>query len=113
MNTNNVILALACAAIMTAPGPVTSGAAPPPTSSSEATLEENFEKYVGYDGDPIIQVFRERGQDAVAFLARKVDSTNLTSRVKAVGALREMGPPFTGSETGVAALCAALNDPDD
>jgi HEAT repeat protein len=113
MNTNNVILALACAVIMTAIGSVTSEAAPPPESSPEATLEENFEKFLGYDGDPVIQSFRERGQDAVAFLARKAESKDLSSRVKAVKALRQMGPPFMGSETGVAALCAALNQPDN
>ena len=56
-------------------------------------LEENFEKFLGYDGDPVIQSFRERGQDAVVFLARKVESKDLTSRVKAVKALRQMGPP--------------------
>ena len=112
MNTNNAILALGCAAIMTAIGSGTSEAGPPPESSRGTTLEEDFETYVGSDRDPVIRNFRQRGQDAVAFLARKMESEDLTSRVKALGLLRQMGPPFAGSPTGIAALCTVLNDPD-
>ena len=81
-------------------------------SSHDKVLQAKFEQLRGYDGDPIVQDFRNIGQDAVAFLARKMESKDTDIRVKAVGALRQMRPPFTDSDVGLAALCAVLNQPD-
>lgn len=39
--------------------------------------------------------------------------TRAAIRIKAVGALRQMGPSFTGSDVGMAALMAALDHPDE
>ncbi len=83
-----------------------------PMSSQDKVLQAKFEQLRGYDGDPIVQDFRNIGQNAVAFLARKMESKDTDIRVKAVGTLRQMRPPFTGSDVGLAALCAALNQPD-
>ncbi|MBX3734943.1 MAG: hypothetical protein KF791_20395 [Verrucomicrobiae bacterium] len=103
-------------------------------------LQTQFDQLQGYTGDPVIQTLRDTGPDAVAFLARQMkrkDSVLLdwyvalwpklpvfiksklkqpvnatTIRVKAVGALRQMGTSFTGSEIGLVALTNALSHPD-
>jgi HEAT repeat protein len=112
MNMNHALHALACAAIIIAFGSVRSEAGSPPESSPEAALQQTFEKFIGTNSEPEVQIFREYGQDALAFLARKVEAKDLTSRVKAVAMLRDMGRPFTDSETGIATLCAALKQPE-
>jgi HEAT repeat protein len=80
--------------------------------SQDRMLQAKFHQLQGYDGDPVIQVFRDSGQEAVAFLARQMESKDSTIRVKAVGALRQMGTSFTASDIGLTALCAALNQSD-
>lgn len=103
-------------------------------------LEAQFDQLQGYTDDPGIPTLREMGPDAVAFLARQMkrqDSflqdqyialwpkmpTFLKARlkqpanaaaasVKAVTALRQMGPSFTGTDIGLAALRSALEHPD-
>lgn len=82
------------------------------TRSKDRILRAKFDQLQGYQGDPIIQIFRDSGPDAVAFLARQMESKDSTIRVKAVGALRQMGTSFTASDIGLAALCAALNQSD-
>ena len=80
--------------------------------SQSRTFQANFDKLQGYNGDPVIQSFRDGGQDAVAFLARKMQSNDASARVKAVGALRQMGSRYAASRAGITALCTALNQPD-
>jgi hypothetical protein len=80
--------------------------------SQDRLLQVKFDQFQGYDGDPVIQVFRDNGQKAVAFLARQMESMDSSIRVKAVGALRQMGRSYTDSNIGMAALCAALNQSD-
>jgi len=80
--------------------------------SQDKMFQAKFDQLQGYDGDPVIQVFRDSGQRAVAFLARQMESKDSSIRVKAVGALRQMRPPNTASNIGLTALCAALNDSD-
>lgn len=80
--------------------------------SKERMLQAKFHQLQGYDQDPVIQVFRDNGQEAVAFLARQMESKDSRVRVKAVRTLRQMGPSYTDSDIGLAALCAALNQPD-
>lgn len=82
---------------------------PSPQSSETKFLQERFDQFNGPDDDPAIQTFRNCGQTAVVFLARKIQSKKPAERVKAVSALRKMGPEFTGSSAGMAALCGALN----
>jgi HEAT repeat protein len=81
--------------------------------SQDRMFQAKFDQLRGYNGDPVIQSFRNRGQDAVAFLARQMESKDTIIQVKAVRALRQMGTSFTASDIGLAALCAALNHPDD
>jgi|GEM_PF-6790350 len=80
--------------------------------SQDRMLQAKFNQLQGYDGDPVIQVFRDNGQDAIAFLARQMKSKKSSIRIKAVGALRQMGTSFTASDIGLAALRAALNQSD-
>lgn len=80
--------------------------------SRDKTFQAEFARLQGYDGDPVIQTFRDGGRPAVAFLAQQMKSKDSAIRVKAVGALREMGPSFTSSGIGLGALCAALNQSD-
>ena len=80
--------------------------------AKDRMLKVKFDQLRGYQGDPVIQVFRDSGQKGVAFLALQMESKDSTIRVKAVAALRKMGPQFTASPVGMAALCAALNQPD-
>jgi len=80
--------------------------------SQDRMLQAKFDQLQGYDGDPVIQVFRDSGQKGVAFLARQMESKDSSIRVKAVGALRQMGRSYTASDIGLAALCAALNQSD-
>lgn len=80
--------------------------------AGDRILQAKFDQLQGYQGDPVIQTFRDSGPDAVAFLARQMESKDSTIRVKAVGALRQMGRSYTGSDIGLAALCAALNQSD-
>lgn len=75
-------------------------------------LQATFEQLQSFNTDAANQIFSARGQDAVAFLAQKIKSKDSSVRVKAVAALRKMGPEFTASPVGIAALCAALNQPD-
>jgi HEAT repeat protein len=75
-------------------------------------LLAQFTQLQGYQGDPVIQTFRDGGQEAVAFLARQMKSKDSATRIKAVGALRQMGITFTSSDTGLTALCAALAQSD-
>lgn len=104
------------------------------------TLQGWFDQFKGYDGDPVAQTLRDIGPDSVSFLAKRMvkndsflntqyvalwpklpafvksrlkrPNTAAEKRVKAVGALRQMGSPFTDSEAGLAALTTALNHPD-
>ena len=89
--------------------------------SQDRMLQAKFDQLQGYDGVPVIQVydqhaviqvFRDSGQMAVAFLARQMESKDSSIRVKAVSALRQMGRSYTASDIGLAALCAALNQSD-
>ena len=80
--------------------------------SQDRMLQAKFRQLQGYDGDPVIQVFRDSGQAAVIFLARQMKSKDSAIRAKAAGALRKMGSQFTSSDVGLAALCEALNQPD-
>jgi len=82
------------------------------SAAQAGILQAKFDQLQGYQGDPVIQVFRDNGQAAVAFLARQMESKDDSQRVKAVGALRQMGPAFTGTAAGLAALCTALNQSD-
>jgi HEAT repeat protein len=103
-------------------------------------VQTRFDQLQGYTGDPVIQRLRDVGPDAVAFLAYQMKHKDsvlrdryvalwpklpafvksrlkqpmsaAAIRVKAVGALRQMGPSFTGSEIGLAALTTALSHPD-
>jgi len=112
----------------------------PAESHQNKVLKAQFDKLQGYSGDPVIQTFRDMGPDAVAFLAlqmRRKDfflhdwyvafwpkmptflksrlrqpTSAAAARIKAVGALRQMGTSFTGSDTGLAALRCALEHPD-
>ena len=81
--------------------------------SQDRMFQAKFNQLQGFNGDPVIQIFRDSGQDAVAFLARQMKSKKISIRVKAVRALRQMGDPFTAADIGLAALCAALNQPDN
>lgn len=103
------------------------------------TLQARFDQLQGYTGDPVIQTLRDIGPDAVAFLAyqmKRRDSLRdryvalwpklpafvksrlkqpmsaAAIRVKAVVALRQMGPSFTGSDIALTALTTALDHPD-
>jgi hypothetical protein len=80
--------------------------------SQDRMLQAKFDQLQGYDGDPVIQVFHDSGQEAVAFLTRQMESKDSATRVKAVGALRQMGRSYTTSDNSLAALCAALNQSD-
>ena len=75
-------------------------------------FQAKFRQFHGVVEDPVIQIFRDSGQDAVIFLARQMKSKDPAIRAKAAGALRYMGRPFTASDIGLAALCEALNQPD-
>src|SRR2546425_1149849 len=104
------------------------------------TLQAQFDQLQGYTGAPVIQTLRDIGPDAVAFLAHQMERKDsfvkdryvalwpklpafvkssfkqpmsaAAIRVKAVGALRQMGPSFRGSDIGLAALRIALDHPD-
>jgi len=80
--------------------------------SQERMFQAKFHQFQGVVGDPVIQIFRDSGQDAVIFLARQMKSKNSAVRAKAAAALRYIGRPFTASDIGLAALCEALNQPD-
>ena len=82
------------------------------SGAKDRMLQVKFDQLLGYQGDPVIQVFRDSGQEAVVFLARQMESQDSSIRVKAVGALRQMGRSYTSSDIGLAALCAALNQSD-
>jgi hypothetical protein len=99
-----------------------------------------FDQMEGYNRDPGVQTLREIGSDSVVYLAQQINREDsflkkqyltvwpklpgfVTSRLKrpksaaairtkAIGTLREMGQPFTSSETGLAILIAALSHPD-
>ena len=75
-------------------------------------LEEKFSRFEGFDTDPVIPFFQDGGQESVGFLAEKLESADAAVRAKAAVALRQMGPRFTASEAGVAALCGVLQKPD-
>ena len=103
-------------------------------------LQAQFDQLQGGTRDPVIQALRDIGPDAVAFLAHQMKRKDsflrdryaalwpklpafvksrfkqpvsaAAIRVKAVGALRQMGPSFTGSDIGLAALRIALDHPD-
>lgn len=104
------------------------------------TLQTHFDQLRGHNGDPVIPTLRDIGPDAVAFLARQMRTKDSFLRAryvtlwpklpafvksklkqpmsasairgKAVAALRQMGPRFTASAVGFAALSSALNHPD-
>ncbi|HTB83514.1 MAG TPA: thioredoxin-like domain-containing protein [Candidatus Sulfotelmatobacter sp.] len=80
-------------------------------ASDDQLLQAEFDGFQNYQDDPEIQWFRDSGQGAVVFLAKKAKSEDSKIRVKALGALRYMGPPYSSSDAGLAALCAALNRP--
>jgi HEAT repeat protein len=80
--------------------------------AKDRMLQAKFHQLQVNNSDRDIQVFRNSGQEAVAFLARQMESKDSTIRVKAVGALRQMGCSYTGSDIGFSALCAALNQSD-
>jgi len=75
----------------------------------DSPFQSRFKRLNGADQDPVIQYFRNSGQPAVAFLAWKMKSEDSAVRVKAVAALRHMGPDYTASKAGITALCDALN----
>jgi len=103
-------------------------------------LQAQFDQLQGGTRDPVIQTLRDIGPDAVAFLAHQMKRKDsfikdryvalwpklpalvksrfkqplsaAAIRVKAVEALRYMGPSFTGSDIGLAALRIALDHPD-
>jgi len=60
--------------------------------AGDRAMEGKFRMMQVSDGNPLIQSFRDRGPDAVAFLARKMDSPSAATREKAVATLRTMGP---------------------
>ena len=80
--------------------------------SRDRMLQAKFDQLQGYDKDPVLETYRDSGQATVAFLARQMESQDSSIRVKAVGALRQMGRSYTASDVGLAALCAALSDSD-
>jgi HEAT repeat protein len=82
------------------------------TRAKNKVFQAEFAQLQGYQGDPVIKTYRESGQPAVAFLAQQMKSKDSAIRVKAAGALRQMGTSFTSSDVGLAALCAALNPSD-
>ena len=80
--------------------------------TGDEQLQSHFNQIMGFQGDPHIQFFRDRGESAVAFLARHLKSTDSSNGLKAVKALRQLGSSFTGSDVGLAALTGALEHPD-
>jgi hypothetical protein len=105
------------------------------------TLEEWFNQMPDSHRDPGIQILREIGPDSVVFLADQINrrdssvraayvaiwpklpgfikskltrpKTAAEIRMRAIGTLRAMGPPFTNSDRGLATLIAALRHSDD
>ena len=111
-----------------------------PVEPQNQVLQAQFDQLRGHSEDPVIQAWRGLGSNGVMFLAsqmRREDSflrdayvalwpklpafarsklkqpmSASAIRAKAVGALRQMGPSFTGSHIGFAALTNALSHPD-
>jgi len=109
-----------------------------PSASVRAQLNLSLARFRGFDGDPELKGFREQGSNAIVYLAEKVTLhddllkraaivvyTNLPSglasrirppvsltpdQIKAVKALRQMGPAYTSLEPAVEALIVALGD---
>lgn len=105
------------------------------------TLPVWFNQLRGDSGDPVKETLREIGPEAViylhgrlklrdsflrsnylklwpklpAFLKARLRQPNsvLSTRIKAISALRQMGPPHTQSESGLAALIEGLRDPTE
>ena len=114
---------------------------PAPVLYHGQTLDDWFAELRGHSEDPVIEKLREIGPDAVAYLADRIETrdsflrdryvavwpklpafvrsrmnqpmTAAAIRVKAVGALRQMGPPFTASKVGFNALRASLKHSDN
>ena len=80
--------------------------------AQDRIFQTKFEQLQGYDQDPVLQSFRDGGQKAVMFLARKTKDTDSSTRIKAVSALRSMRSKLTASTEGIAALCGAVSDSD-